>query len=88
MLTSTFLSYRQLDFQIYRLLESADASNIDIWLQIAEEIFGTILHVGSFRDRAWYTNFDFEFLVRLSFTGVNVCGLKESRCWCMAYLVL
>lgn len=64
MLTATYLSYRQLDFQIFRLLEKSDPESLLPLLQVSEDIVATVLHVGALRTRASFLAQDFAFLVR------------------------
>nr|POE53259.1 hypothetical protein CFP56_28481 [Quercus suber] len=78
MLTILYLSYLHCDFQIHRLLESIDHSNVDALLCIAKNMLATVLHLGQARDRAVALRHDFEFVVScvLAWKVYILIGLK------------
>lgn len=66
MLTASYLSHCQLDFQIFRLLEKSDPDALASLLRVSEQIVSIVLRVGNLRTRASFLAHDFKFLVSCS----------------------
>ncbi len=84
MLTSIYLTYRHLDFQILRLLQNNDADAPLSLVQVAADVVTTVLHVGSLRSRASFLAHDFEFLVSALPCYVCMPATDDPRSWHMA----
>lgn len=63
MLTTAYLSYLQLDFQIQRHLERSDPKATMSLLRVADRIVATILQLGASRSRASFLSHDFGYII-------------------------
>lgn len=89
MLTATYLSHCQLDFQIFRHLEKSDPDALVSLLRVSEQIVATVLRVGNLRTRASFLAHDFKFLVScstISIQKINAEMIRFSPMACQAPL--